>query len=509
MKILSASQIRELDKFTIEHEPVASIDLMERAARRFVEAITPYMHLNSRIWVLCGMGNNGGDGLAIARILMEQGFAHVSAFVVKHSPKGSDDFQKNENRLKNLGAVHYIETELQFPKIAAEDFVIDAIFGTGLNRAVDGISEIVISAINHTGAKVFSVDIPSGMFCDALNAATDSVVKADRVFTFYAPKFSFLQPHSTPYLKNFEVLDIGLNKAFAESLQSSNYYLSADDIKARFKPRLKFGHKGTYGHALLCAGSYGKMGAAELTVKAALHSGAGLVSALVPGCGHSIMQMANPEAMVVSNGKNKPTENQLTASSLPQPLADFNAIGAGPGLGAGKDTNGFLHELFKTAKGPFVLDADALNVLAADKKLFAKLPAGSIITPHPGEFRRLVGVWKDDLHKLELQLELARTKNIVVVLKGAHTSIAGPDGLLYFNSTGNPGMAKGGSGDVLTGIITALLAQQYAPIDAAIIGVYVHGLAGDFAASRMGQTFISAQQIIYYLSEAFKTVEHQ
>ncbi|MFN8286254.1 MAG: NAD(P)H-hydrate dehydratase [Chitinophagales bacterium] len=509
MKILSAEEIRLLDKFTISNEPIASIDFMERAATAFADAIIAHLHSSDKIFVFCGMGNNGGDGLAIARLLIERGFLHVQTYVVKHSPKTTDDFLKNEERLKHLSSVHYIETELQLPSISAKDKVIDAIFGIGLSRAVEGVSAFVINALNKSGASIFSVDIPSGLFCDKPNLPNNVIIKAEKVFTFHAPKLSFLLPSANDYVRDFAVLDIGLNSLYADSLASNNYYLQAKDIKHILKPRKKFSHKGTYGHTLICAGSYGKIGAATLSVKAALRSGTGLVTAMVPECGYEIMQVANPEAMI--SAYPRPLANKerelLTPSYLETDLSKYSAIGVGPGIGTESGSAQFLVDLFLLYKKPMVVDADALNILAGHKKFLEKLPENSILTPHPGEFKRLAGEWKDDLEKLELQRNFARKHKVVVVLKGAHTTIVTPEGKLYFNSTGNAGMAKGGSGDVLTGVISALLAQGYTAEEAAMVGVYVHGLAGDYAATDLGKTALTAGDIIRYLPKAFSSVE--
>jgi ADP-dependent NAD(P)H-hydrate dehydratase / NAD(P)H-hydrate epimerase len=499
MKILSAAQIRELDKYTIQHEPISSVDLMERAATAFTNAVTEMFRTNEQVLIFCGMGNNGGDGLAVARQLVERGYLHVTTYVVKHSPKASDDFEVNEERLKNISGIRYIETEFQIPQISKNAVVIDAIFGSGLSRRVDGITAALIKQINESGATVYSIDVPSGLFCDLPNDESDAVVQSDITFTFHAPKLSFLMPSSAPYIKQFEVLDIGLQKEFAVSIASPYRYVTHEHIRSVFKGRGRFSHKGTYGHVLLCAGSYGKMGAAVLTVNAALRSGAGLVSAFVPKCGYNILQTDCPEAMVLVDEQN----DELSA--LPD-AAKFDVIGAGPGIGVTESTAHFLSQLLHAGK-PLVLDADALNLLAENRALLSKLPGSTVLTPHPGEFKRLAGDWKDDLHRLKLQVDFAAQYNVVVVLKGAHTAVALPNGTVYFNSTGNPGMAKGGSGDVLTGIITSLLAQEYSAEEAAVIGVFIHGKAGDYAAAYLSQTGMTAQDIIKYLPEAFGLFE--
>ncbi len=499
VKILSAEQIRALDKYTIEHEPIASIDLMERAAGEIFQSIIQLAKGTRVYYVFCGMGNNGGDGLAVARMLVETG-CQVYTYVVRHSPNASKDFELNQERLKNISGIHFIETELRIPKIAPDAIVIDAIFGSGLTRPVEGIAAMVINAINESRATVYSIDIPSGLFCDKPNEADDTIVHSNITFTFHAPKLSFLFAANGKYVPEFQVLDIGLIKEYEVQLASQSYYVIHDVVKSFFKKREKFSHKGTYGHALICAGSIGKIGAAVLAVRAALKSGAGLVSANIPACGYEIMQTTNPEAMVYKD------ESDEILTHVPD-IERFSAIGVGPGIGTEKETVSYIKELLQKNHKPMVLDADALNIFSSDSSLLSLIFENSIITPHVGEFKRLVGEWKDDLDKLQKQLEFSKTNKVVVVLKGANTSISTSDGKVYFNSTGNPGMAKGGSGDVLTGIITSLLAQKYSPAEAAVIGVYIHGLAGDMAKGILGETSMEARDIIHYLPKAFKELE--
>ncbi len=500
MKILSTEQIRALDRYTIEHEPIPSIDLMERASTALTDLLCDRVMTNEQVMVFCGMGNNGGDGLAVARQLIQRGYLHVATFIVSHSPKASDDFLVNEERLKSISGVRYIETDFQIPLIPRHCVVVDAIFGSGLSRPIEGISAAVIRKINEADATVYSIDVPSGMFCDKPNAETDVVITADLVVTFHSPKLTFLLPCSSRYIKDFEVLPIGLDEAYSESLSSFHYYLTHHFIQSLFKKRNRFSHKGTYGHALIAAGSYGKIGAAVLSVNAALHSGAGLVTALVPRCAYSILQSTNPEAMIITDA----SENEFSHSP---DLSKFSAIGIGPGIGTSEAAKAFLNEALNHSAKLFVLDADALNILSENKEWLKRIPPGAVLTPHPGEFKRLVGEWKNDLDKLTMQSEFAARYQVVLVLKGAHTTIALPDGRIYFNSTGNPGMAKGGSGDVLTGVLTSLLAQGYTAESAALLGVFVHGIAGDYAATYLSQTGMSASDIIQYLPQAFGIFE--
>ncbi len=500
MKILSAEQIRELDRYTIENEPVASIDLMERAASKVYQLLSRVIKTSEPVYVFCGMGNNGGDGLAVARMLIESGYGHVTAYTVRHSPGTSKDFLINEDRLKNISSVHYIETENQIPAIHSDAVIIDAIFGTGLSRPVEGIAASVIHAINRSGNTVYSVDIPSGLFCDKSNAESDTVIHSAATFTFHAPKLSFLFAANGKYVPRFVVLDIGLSKDYAEQLPSSYYFVTKQFTQSFFRRREKFTHKGTYGHALIAAGSFGKTGAAILAVKAALLSGAGLVTSNIPSSGYEIMQTSNPEAMVEAD------KSVNFLRDIPE-LDKYSAVGVGPGIGTETETREYLEKLLAACSKPLVMDADALNIISANEKLLALVPENSILTPHPGEFKRLTGEWSDDSDKLERQKAFSKKHKVILVLKGAHTSVSTPGGKMYFNSSGNAGMAKGGSGDVLTGVITSLLAQHYTPEQAAILGVFVHGLAGDFARDESGETSMNASDIIHHLPKAFQELE--
>jgi len=471
---------------------------MQRASAMVAQEISKRLPSDANVFMFCGMGNNGGDGLNIADYLIDAG-VNAKVFVVQHGTKKSADFEASEKELSGVAKIQYIKAKTDIPKILKDTVVIDAIFGSGLNRKADGIAADVINAINKSRARVYSVDVPSGLFCDKPNATGDAIVQSTTTFTFHAPKLSFLLAGNQPYVPQFQVLDIGLSKECDAQLTSSLYYINKDFVQPLFKRRQKFSHKGDYGHALIAAGSFGKMGAAVLAVKAALRSGVGLASALIPVSGYEIMQTANPEAMVQISG-----DSHL--ATVPN-LKAYNALAAGPGIGTDSNVYGFIRDLLNTYRAPMVLDADALNIIAEHPKFMRLIPENSVLTPHPGEFKRLTGNYKNDFEKLKQQIAFSKKHKVVLVLKGAHTSVTDPAGNIYFNSTGNPGMAKGGSGDVLTGIITSLMAQNYAPADAAALGVYLHGLAGDLAKEELGETAIKAGDIIYYLPKAFKSIE--
>lgn len=493
LKILSAEQIRKADAYTIAHEPITSVVLMERASNAFVKWFLKFAEVSNRIVIVCGTGNNGGDGLVIARLLADYNY-EVSVFVIKSSATASPDFTANWKRLSPSIKLYEIQDTIGNLSFDAFDIVIDAIFGTGLSRPVAGIYQQVIEKMNHTKAVRVAVDMPSGLLADG--PSQGAIVNATYTVSFQLPKLSFLLPESFKYTGEWCTVRIGLDKQFMAQAASQYFFLEKKDAIALVKPRNKFDHKGVYGKALLIAGSYGMMGATVLSARAAMRSGLGLLTTHVPICGYEIVQTAVPESMVSVDVSNN------CFSTVPS-LNGYDAIGIGPGLGQREESKMALQTLLQQAKVPLVLDADALNILATHKELLSLLPTGSILTPHPGEFQRLVGEWKNDFERLTLQQEFAIRTKCILVLKGAYTSTAIPSGEVFFNPTGNPGMATGGSGDVLTGILTGLLAQDYVSKEAALLGVYLHGLAGDLAAKATSQHGLIASDIIDFISLAY------
>lgn len=499
MKILTARQVREADAYTIKHEPVTSIDLMERAAARCVQWLLKNVDAATPVYVYCGKGNNGGDGLAVARMLAEKSYA-VHVFIIEHSEKSTEDFAINYDRLKQVtGAeVHHVRSAGEMGAPVAGALVIDAIFGSGLNKPVEGLAAEVIGKLNRCGARIIAIDIPSGLFAeDNSSADKENIIKASHTLTFQVPKLSFMFPGNSPFIGEFTVLDIGLDRDFLASLPSKEYFVIREDAAAMTGARPKFSHKGNFGHALLIAGSFGKMGAAVLAGRGCLRAGPGLVTMHIPACGYDIIQTVLPEAMVITDAEERHLSKAPSAGT-------FTAVGIGPGIGKDEQTQSMLKLLIQNSTLPLVLDADALNILGQNKTWISFLPAGSILTPHPKEFERMAGGWINDEERHSLLRNFAVKHNVHVVLKGAHTAIASPNGNIYFNSTGNPGMAKGGSGDVLTGIITGLAARGYLPLEACILGVYLHGLAGDFAAEALTGEAMSAGDIASHLSDAWK-----
>lgn len=501
MKILSAEQTRQADQYTIANEPIKSIDLMERASRAFVTWFESNFSRDKKIYVFCGTGNNGGDGLAIARILTFRKW-DVAAMTIKKTGKKSQDFTINYLKLAEVRKVFNIEKkeDLTFD-IQQDDILIDAIFGSGLTRVVKGIHANVIQKINNSGAQVISVDVPSGLFIDQPSTGK-SIILADHVVSFQLPKLAFMLPENGAFVKSWSIADIGLNQDFIENQPAAYEYVDSEMAQGLLKNRSRFAHKTSFGKALIMAGSYGKMGAAVLCARACVRAGAGLVTANIPGCGYEIMQMSVPEVMTL------PGFDRKILTDI-QDVSQFDCIGIGPGIGKHIDTYEVIAQLLKAYHRPIVIDADAINIIADERSFMKQLPEGSILTPHPGEFKRMVGFWNDDFERLEQQIAISKEYKVYIVLKGANTSISTPEGKVFFNSTGNPGMATGGSGDVLTGIITALLGQAYSPEHAALLGVYLHGLAGDIAVEFLGEESLAAGDIIDYLPQAFTELKNK
>jgi len=499
MKILAAEQIRELDAFTIENEPIASIDLMERAAQTFVNwFIRQFPDTDHLVHIFCGPGNNGGDGLVAARLL-QQHFYNVTVWFCKISDQPSKDFQTNWERLPRRTElqVHIIEKENSLPDLPKDALIVDAIFGSGLNRPVEGYWAKLIEHLNAQGASRVAIDVPSGLFAD--QPSTGVTIHANYTFSFELPKLAFLFPENQQSVGEWRVESIGLHQDFIAKTETPFHYIDENYAKKLLHKRQKYNHKGTFGHALLIMGSYGKVGAAILASCACLRSGVGLVSIHAPKCAYPILQMSIPEAMVSVD------RHEFYLSEIPN-LEPYKAIGVGCGLDQRKTSASALEELLRESPVPLVLDADALNMIAA-RNWLEKIPKNSILTPHPKEFERLFGVTPNSFEQNKLQRQKAQELGIYIILKRAHTCIACPDGTCYFNATGNPGMATGGSGDVLTGIITGLFAQGYSPFAASILGVYLHGLAGDMAAAELEQEALIAGDIIQHLGQAFRKLK--
>lgn len=476
MKIFTASQIRRADQYTIIHEPIASIDLMERAAQACVTKLIARFPNQHHFTICCGPGNNGGDGLAISRLLLEKNI-EVLTYIVD-SENTSADHQINYQRLLETPHCEIKALHQQADITPNEHSVlIDCLLGTGVSRPVEGELAVIIERLNNAYKTIIAIDVPSGMQCDEHTYGPS--INATETWTFQWVKKAFLFPENNIRVGDWSIVDIGLSAEFEMQEPSSFFLLDENMMAAIRKPRDKFAHKGSFGHALIIAGSKGKMGAAVIAARACLRSGVGLLTCAIPERGEIIMQTTNPEAMVLLDA------DQDIITQLPD-IRHYEAIGIGPGLGTDMRSAQVVKLLLQTASCPLLIDADALNNIAQNQWQ-TLLPKQCIITPHVKEFERLFGTTKNEFERHQLQIESSIKYGIIIVLKGAHTCITTPEGLVYFNNTGNPGLAKGGSGDLLSGIITAYLAQGYTPQQAAILGVYDHGRAADLTAQRLGQ----------------------
>jgi len=499
MKIPTVEQIRFCDSYTIEHEPIASIDLMERAAKTCVNKIKELFSKENSVAVFCGMGNNGGDGLAITRLLLDAEY-RCNALLVQHGENYSADCKKNLERLqeKYPNTICIIKEIDDIPNEWKYDVIVDALFGSGLNKTID--SELltqIITKINETSAFVFAVDMPSGLFADVHTPEKSVIVEADFTHSFQFPKLSFLFPDTYKYVGEWNIADIGLHLDGIQQIQTRNNLINAVLVQKLLRPREKYAHKGNFGHGLLIAGSKGMMGAAVLAAKASLRSGIGLLTVHVPVVGYSIMQTSVNEAMCVCDAE----ENYFSGVAFGT-LNKYNAIAIGSGLGKDKRSGEGLKKLIADFGGSIIFDADAVNLLSENKTWLEFIPPNCIFTPHLKEFERLTCPAAHSFERMEIQKEFSIRHRCTVVLKGAHTCISSPQGDVYFNTTGNPGMATAGSGDVLTGIILGLLAQKYTSTQAAILGVYLHGKAADIALQQQSTESLIASDIVDNLGRA-------
>ncbi|MBT2556356.1 NAD(P)H-hydrate dehydratase [Hymenobacter sp. ISL-91] len=498
MKLLSAAQTRALDQATIKAQHITSIDLMERAANAVTNWLLDELLLDygTEIHVCCGPGNNGGDGLVVARQLHHAGYP-VRLWLLP-ADKYSADFTHQMQQLPP-GLDSQQINSAQLPAIPAGAVVVDALFGTGLSRPLEGMAAALVRHINDSGATIVAVDTPSGLYADAPQPADSATVQATYTLSFELPKLAFLLPQNAGFVGDWRLLPIGLDVQALQDTNTNLFFITANELRGRLPKRPKFSHKGTFGHALLLAGSKGKIGAAVLATQACLRAGVGLMTTRVPAVGYDILQLSAPEAMCLAD----PATDVIT--KLPG-LTPYAAVGIGPGLGQEAETREVLRQLLETAKVPLVIDADALNLLGAYHELQALLPPDSLLTPHPKEFERLVGEpARDDYHRLDQLRNFATTTGCYCVLKGAYTALAAPDGTIYVNSTGNPGMATGGSGDVLTGLLLALLAdQRLSVLDAALLGLHAHGRAGDLALPHTGHAGLLASDIVRFIGPALE-----
>jgi hydroxyethylthiazole kinase-like uncharacterized protein yjeF len=503
MKLLTAAQTRALDQAAIEAQGITSLELMERAATActlwLLDELQPAF--STEIHVLCGPGNNGGDGLVVARQLHTAGYAPQVWLLP--AEKHSADFLHNRQQLPQAIRCQELSAG-RLPPLPSGALVLDALFGTGLTRPLAGLPATVVKHLNQTEATVVAVDMPSGLLADAPQPAGSAIVRAYHTLSFELPKLAFLLPRNAEFVGEWTVLPIGLDQPFIHNTAVDNYFVDAVLLAGRLPRRARFSHKGTFGHALLLAGSYGKLGAAVLAARACLRGGVGLLTVRTPAVGYTVLQTSVPEAMALPD----PSHDFVT--ELPE-LQPYAAIAMGPGLGQEGSSAEVLRQLLRQAgsRRALVLDADALNLLGTHRELLALLPPDTILTPHPKEFERLTGEpARDDYHHLEQLRAFCREHRCYCVLKGAYTALGTPHGPVYFNSTGNPGMATGGSGDVLTGLLLALRAdQRLSPLDAALLAVYAHGRAGDLAAAETGEAGLIAGDLVQFIGPALRELE--
>jgi len=493
LKILSAKQLAEADQSTISKQQISSIKLMERAATLVFERI--HQRLNAApvpVKIFCGIGNNGGDGLAIARHMLEHGY-QVTVYVTNCSKKRSPDFLVNYNRMKEVTKDWPIllSCKEDFPEITPQDIVIDAIFGTGINRALEGWMADLIHYISESKAFKVSIDMPSGLYANTAHQPEDAILKADHTFTFQTPKLSFFLSETASYVGTFEIIDIGLDPEYLIGIAPLAELIDREAAQIKYKAREKFTYKGDYGHVLTFAGSKGKMGAAVLCAGAAINSGAGKVTAYLPEGGNNILQTSLPEVMTLLGDGN-------------DFITDFNhhlkgtVLCIGPGIGTEKDTVSAFAKAIKQQTTPAVIDADGIVILAQHPELLTTLPKDSILTPHDGELKQLIGGWNNSYERLEKVQEFSKKYHLILVLKGAHTLIISGSSM-FINDRGNPGMATAGSGDVLAGIMASFLAQGYDPLTAATFSVYIHGASGDLAAQTYAHEGLKASVISNFI----------
>ena len=504
MKIFKTSTIREIDEYTIRNEPITSINLMERAACECSSWIAKNISPETPLFIFTGPGNNGGDGWAIARILADKAYTQIHLCNLHLGKIMSADAEINCKRLISQGVVPilHILSSSDFPILDKKVIIIDALFGSGLSRPLEGLSADLVKHINASGCRVISIDIPSGLMGeDNTGNPEQGIIKASVTLTFQFPKRSFFYAENEQYTGRWIIIPIGLHPGIMAEKQTGFYYTDFKDIVGKLKKRKLFSHKGTYGHALLIAGSYGMMGAAILAARACMRSGAGLLTSYVPRAGYPIMQAAVPESIFSMD------DAEMHFTKCPA-VEKYTAVGVGPGIGVDGETASALESLLKTCHKPMVIDADALNILASNRHMLDRLPENTIITPHPGEFDRLAGASENAFQRNQVQIEFSKKHRLIIILKGAYTSITLADGSCFFNSTGNPGMATAGCGDVLTGIVLSLLVQGYSPDDAAIFGTYIHGLAGDIAVCETGQEALIASDVVNNIGNAFNKLEN-
>jgi hydroxyethylthiazole kinase-like uncharacterized protein yjeF len=490
--LLTSAQMRSADQFTIAHKPIASIDLMEKAARAFVQSfLRDEFDTNKSVAIFCGKGNNGGDGLAIAHLLIANGYENIKVYIINFGKKQSDDFAINLQRIEETRCKKMVINQPADLKNVKTDLIIDAILGSGLNKPLSGVFEELVQLINKLNKKVYAVDVPTGFFAEGKLLKDYNGIKAYKTICFQRAKINFFFPESAMATEKYEVVDIDLDEAFIQKQDADFHLLEEGDIQKLLSPRKLFSHKGTYGHALIIAGNTNTMGAALLSSMACLHTGAGLTTACIPQSGLTALNSTLPEVMAL-------VRDEYTRIGNPK---KYQSIAIGPGLGTDPENEKLLESLIMAGQA-LIIDADALNILGERPDLIDKLPANNILTPHMKEFDRLFGEHDGWWDRVETAREQAKKRKIVIVLKNQYTFICLPTGKVLINPTGNPAMAQGGMGDILTGIIAGFVAQKYSASDAAVLACYIHGKAGDDLAHE--HFVVTASQVAVNMSKEIK-----
>jgi ADP-dependent NAD(P)H-hydrate dehydratase / NAD(P)H-hydrate epimerase len=516
VRVTTAAEMQALDRLAMDTYGIPGVVLMENAGAQVVRILwQEFPDLRARrVAVLCGRGNNGGDGFVIARYLHNVGVP-VQVFILGELENIRGEARTHLEMLTHVGvAPQAASTPESVQALGAQlahyDLLIDALLGTGLKAEVSGIFQQIIAAMNASARPIVAVDIPSGLSAD-VGTLLGEHVRAHLTVTMALPKRGLLLYPAAEYVGKLVVVDIGFPAAVREQESVRCHVLEPQTIASQLSRRAADTHKGTYGHLLIVAGGLGKTGAAALASLAALRSGAGLVSLALPHSLNAAMEAKLTEVMTIPLPEAE--EGVLGAEAAKRVLEWLegkSALILGPGIGTHPETVRSVHEVLRQVRIPVVLDADGLNALALAPQSPGEIHTPLILTPHPGELARLrqTTTARIQADRLTAARETAQVYHAVVVLKGAHTIVAEPDGTLYINLTGNPGMATAGSGDVLSGVIGALLGQGYTPSMAARIAVHIHGLAGDLTAAALGERSLIAGDLVDSLARAFQRIEH-
>ena len=502
MKIFNTENIRKIDRITIEEEGVSSQELIRRVAEGVAGEIIGRWSPSTPVVIFAGSGNNGADALVVGRLLLEAGFyPRILLFNFKGNSLSRDcDIAKRELLSTGYNGLMEIIDRAELPSLTPDHIVIDGLFGSGLRDPLEGGFMMLARNISESGATVISIDVPSGMFGE-WNARVigRNVVHATLTMAIQFPRLSFFLGDNAELVGKWKVIDIGLSNRAIMETPTKYFYVERDEVRAVLKPRKPFSSKSDYGHALLFAGCYGMAGAAVMAARGALRSGVGKLTVHSARAAFPVIQSQVPEALFSADRH----ENVISDMS---PRFNCSAIGVGPGIGTNDATRGAFETLVKSYKRPLVIDADALNAIAKNQTILDHIAPGSILTPHAGEFDRIFGTQTSDEGRLLKAVEVSHRYKLLIVLKGRYTATVRPDGKVFFNSSGTPAMATAGSGDVLTGIITSLLAQGYKPETASVAGVYIHGLAGEMAAETQGEYGTTAMDIASCVGRAVKAI---